>query len=291
MYLKFFDFSEEPFSITPNPRFLFLSKSHEEAIEALLYGITQRKGFISLSGDVGTGKTTICRTVLSKLNGSIDTSLILNPMLSVQELLEAINDDFGNHSAPNDTIKKQLDALNRFLLERLKNKKNAVVFVDEAQNLSIEALEMVRMLSNLETEDQKLLQIVLIGQPEMDKMLKKRELRQLDQRISIRCNLRPLSYHEMCRYVLHRIYVAGGGGNVQFEEKALKNIYNFTTGIPRLVNITCDRALLQAFALKDRFISENVMKKAISEVGGPDNELYDSGIKSVGKRIYRWLFA
>ena len=191
MYEKYFYLNENPFHITPDPRFLYLSRKHQEAIDLLLYGIKERKGFLLLTGEVGTGKTTISRVILDRLKGGVDTALILNPIFTGFDLLRTINEDFGIN-VKSDSIKDHLDAFNAFLIERTHACGNVVVIIDEAQNLTPKALEMVRLLSNLETEKMKLLQIVLIGQPELREKLKLPELRQLNQRILVRYHLNPV---------------------------------------------------------------------------------------------------
>lgn len=267
MYLHFFHLKEEPFNMTPDPRFLFLSHQHEAAIEALVYGIEGRKGFLMLTGEIGTGKTTICRALINRLNTSIELSVILNPLLSVTGLLKAINRDFGNE-VKGETSEEQLNELNRFLLERQREGRNAVVLIDEAQNLSIEALEMTRLLSNLETDKEKLVQIILVGQPELERTLSSHRLRQLDQRIDIRQHLKSLDYKEMREYVFHRLLLAGGEGGLDFEPRALKKLYEQSEGYPRLINILCDRALLAAYAQRTRTITKGIMKEAIRDVNG-----------------------
>lgn len=271
-HLKFFNFKEEPFNLTPDPRFFFLSCQHEDVIESIQYGINNRKGFMAVIGDIGTGKTTTCRTLISRLDKKIDTSVIFNPILSVLELLQAINEDFGNKQAIfQNTVKGQIDALNSFLLKRLKWEKNAMVLIDEAQNLSTEALEMMRLLSNLETDNQKLLQIIFVGQNELGEKLKSPELRQLNQRIIIRCRLNPLDYTETCQYVIHRIQVAAYSGypRVRFDEKALRAIFEYTKGTPRLINMVSERVLLEAFASAERQVSKEMVDSAAKELEGP----------------------
>ncbi len=287
MYLNFFHFTDEPFKITPDPKFFFLSRQHEEVLEALLYGINQRKGFMALIGDIGTGKTTVCRALLNRLDKSIDTSVILNPMLSVQELLEAINDDFGNRSVVKDTVKGQMDALYDFMIRRLRFRKNAVVIIDEAQHLSVEAMEMLRMLSNLEREDKKLMQIVFLGQRELESKLISPELRQLNQRIGIRYFLGPLSHKETYEYIIHRLNLAGGAGFVQFEEKALARIYRYSQGVPRVINILCDRALLETFASKGRLVTAMIVEHAHDDIEG---RLNPSAMSMIGGRKKAWEF-
>ncbi|MFH1654317.1 MAG: AAA family ATPase [Pseudomonadota bacterium] len=290
MYLDFFNFHKEPFNNTPDPAFLFLSHQHEEAIEALMYGINNRKGFIALIGDIGTGKTTICRALLGRLGKEVDTSVIFNPMLSVQELLEAVNDDFGNKINSTQSVKAHIDALNDFLLKRLKQKKNAVIVIDEAQHLSVEAFEMLRMLSNLETEQEKLLQIVFIGQKELEAKLRLSQLRQLNQRIAIRNFLCSLKLVETVNYILHRLTIASSGGNsVHFDGKALRAVYEYTKGVPREINKLCDRSLLAAYVSREYVVTRDMVDEAISEIEGR------SGFSGAGiftgtvKRIFSWL--
>jgi general secretion pathway protein A len=267
MYAHFFNFKEEPFSMTPDPRFLYLSRQHEVAIESLLYGIRERKGFVALTGEVGTGKTTICRELINRLGGDVEIAVILNPLLSVPGLLAAINHDFGN-KVSGKSAEEQLDALHRFLLDRAQESKNAVVLIDEAQNLSIEALEMVRLLSNLETDTQKLLQIILVGQPELEKTLQSPRLRQLAQRISVRHQLGALNPGETRDYIVHRLFCAGGAGQIDFENPAIKKLYTHTKGLPRLINIVCDRALLEAYARRSRVVNKSIVREAIRDVEG-----------------------
>lgn len=288
MYNDYFHFTDEPFKITPDPKFLYLSRQHEEALQSLLYGIKSRKGFMAVIGEIGTGKTTIIRALVQRLEKGIDTSVILNPMLSVHELLEAINDDFGNSSAVKDSVKGQIDALNDFMLRRLRFNKNAVVIIDEAQHLSIEAMEMLRLLSNLETEDKKLLQIIFLGQRELEAKLKLPELRQLDQRIGIRYFLGPLNLTETFSYIVHRLSIAGGNGFVQIEEKGLKKIYDYSEGVPRRINILCDRMLLEAYALKTRTITSRIIKTSINDIEGLSNPSA-AAVISKKKGFFRWL--
>jgi len=271
MYLNFYHFREEPFNNTPDPRFLFLSRQHEEAIASLVYGIQNRKGFMAVIGDIGTGKTTLCRALIGRLDDNVDTSVIFNPLLSVLELLKAINDDFGNPTAADDTVKGQIDALNKFLLRRLRYKKNAVVVIDEAQHLAVDSLEMLRMLSNLETENQKLVQFVFLGQPELEAKLKSEELRQLNQRMAIRYLLGALNFSETCEYIKHRLSIAGGEGYIQFEEKALSLIFEYSKGVPRVINLICDRALLEAYAERKQLVTKKTIKLAIGDIEGTSN--------------------
>lgn len=252
--------------MTPDPRFLYMSPQHEAAIESLLYGIRQRKGFMTLTGEVGTGKTTICRELIARLNDDVEIAVILNPLLSVFGLLKAVNTDFDN-PCRGTTVEDQLDSLHEFLLARARKGRNAVVLIDESQNLSIEALEMIRLLSNLETDSQKLLQIVLVGQPELEATLQSHSLRQLNQRISIRHRLDKLSLDETRKYIIHRMLCAGGDGQVNFENKAIQQLHACSGGFPRLINILCDRSLLEAYARRVRTVNNSVVKGAVKDVG------------------------
>jgi general secretion pathway protein A len=267
MYLKFFNLVERPFSITPDIQYFYLGKQYEQALDTLLFGIRERLGIVMLTGEVGTGKTTITRAMLARLEGQVATALIVNPLLSVPELLKAINKDFGisvRYTSP----QKQIEALNKFLLAGAEEGRNALVVVDEAQNLSMEALETLRMLTNLETTKHKLLQVMLVGQPELEKMLRMHGLRQLDQRITSRYNLSPLTLEEMSRYINHRICTAGGGGRVFFEPKAYKLVHKESKGLPRIVNLLCDRALMAAYVHETCVIGKKVMKVAVADWRG-----------------------
>ncbi|NVN99936.1 MAG: AAA family ATPase [Geobacteraceae bacterium] len=284
MYCNYFGFREKPFNITPNPRFLYLSKSHKEAIAHLLYGIKNHAGFIELTGEVGTGKTTILRTVLGELEeGLYRSALILNPCLSATELLRSINREFAirHEGLENGEL---LDELSRFLFCENHAGKTVVLVIDEAQNLAPQVLEQIRLISNLETESDKLIQIILSGQPELAEMLAKPELRQLAQRITVRSHLKPLDFIECGSYIKHRILIAGGGGWISFSDSAVKKLFNYSKGSPRLMNIACDRALLTAFTEDSGVISANIAASAISEIKRPAG-----GIRS-GRKVTLQLF-
>ena len=254
MYLEFFRLREKPFGLTPDPRFLFFSEKHREALDHLLYGIHQREGFVLISGDTGTGKTTLCRALMERLDPhEVTTALILNPLLNETELLKAILEDFGL-PATGATRKELLDVLNRFLLKTLAAGKTAVLIIDEAQNLSTNCLEQVRLLSNLETDKEKLIQIILAGSEELPAKLEKSELRHLQQRISIRYHLRPLNRQEARRYLQHRLNMARAAGSTAFEKGAYQEIYRFSKGVPRLMNIIAERSLLAAYLSESRKI-------------------------------------
>ena len=268
MYLSFYKLKEYPFNITPDPGFFYLSKRHEEALAQLNYGIESRKGFIEVTGDVGSGKTTICRCLLNRLDPSVKTALILNPHLSDVQMLRSICQEFG---IPLErTTKKDLfDAINRFLLDQLALGGNVVLIIDEAQNLRAPILEQIRILSNLETEKEKLLQIVLVGQPELRDLLARPNLRQLRQRISVRFHLGPLSRAEMQEYIRHRLGVASQNGvQVAFSQDALNQIYQYTNGVPRLINIISDRCLLAGYVKGKREISQKNVLCCIKEIEG-----------------------
>lgn len=266
MYSRYFNLREEPFSMTPDPRFLFLSQQHEAAIESLLYGIRQRKGFMTITGEVGTGKTTICRELVNRLDDDVAIAVILNPLLSTFGLIKAINVDFDNPER-GTTVEEQLDSLHQFLVLRAHEGRNAVVLIDESQNLSVDALEMIRLLSNLETDSQKLLQIILVGQPELETTLQSHRLRPLNQRISIRHRLDKLNLDETRKYIMHRMLCAGGDGQVNFENKAIQRLHACSGGFPRLINILCDRSLLEAYARRVRTVNKSVVSDAVKDVG------------------------
>jgi general secretion pathway protein A len=268
MYLKHFGFRQAPFAINPDPRFLYLSPKHQEALAHLLYGLGEGGGFVMLSGEVGTGKTTLCFTLLEQMGGNVDVALILNPRLSSLELLAAICDEL--HIAyPVDCAspKRLIDQLNQFLLSNHARGRRTVAIIDEAQNLSTEVLEQIRLLTNLETPTTKLLQIILVGQPELPDLLARPEVRQVDQRITARYHLQPLDAEEARGYVLHRIAVAGGPADL-FTTNALHEVYHRSRGIPRLINVLCDRALLGAYTLERKRVDHRMVTKAANEVRG-----------------------
>lgn len=267
MYLKFFGLVERPFAITPDIQYLYLGRQHEQALDTLIYGINQRLGCVMLTGEVGSGKTMITRALLGRLPANTATALIVNPILSVPELLQAINRDLGIE-VPQPSPQKQIQALNEFVLRKVEQGGNALVVIDEAQNLSHKALEALRMLTNLETEKHKLLQIMLVGQPELLRKLRTHELRQLDQRITARFDLSPLTEVEMMRYINHRLCTAGGGGRVFFDAKASRLAYSETKGLPRSINLVCDRALMAAFVSGTCMVDKKVMRSAIEDWRG-----------------------
>ena len=264
MYTSFFGLREKPFALSPDPRYLFLSGSHREALAHLLYGIEQGEGFIAITGEVGTGKTTLCRTLLERLGSGTEVAFLFNPSGSGVELLQAIAGEFGLDSAGGSRTELN-DRLNRFLLEKKREGKSVLLIVDEAQNLSNETLEQVRLLSNLETSSSKLIQILLLGQPELDRKLDSAELRQLRQRISVRWGLGSLTARETHAYVRHRIRVAAGADRQIFSDGALREIYRRTAGVPRLVNVLCDRSLLVAYSASTPQVSARTVRRAARE--------------------------
>ncbi|MEW6324710.1 MAG: AAA family ATPase [Nitrospirota bacterium] len=265
MYQQFFQFRRLPFQLTPDPHFFFFTARHEEAFNQALYGVKERKGFMVLTGEVGTGKTTLSRLLIEHLGARVHSSLLFNPNLTTVELLQSINHDFGIHDQ--SYSKKILtDYLNQFLLDRLMQGGNALLVVDEAQTLPIECLEEIRLLSNLETPRAKLLQILLVGQPELTDKLALPQLRQLNQRITLRAELAPLSPQEVADYIQYRLWRAGGRETVHFEPAAIELVCRYSQGIPRLINALCDRALLAAYVRGTRRISGFVMGQAVGEL-------------------------
>ena len=270
MYKNFFGFNERPFKLVPNPAYLFLSRSHEEALAHLTYAVIQGEGFMEITGEVGTGKTTLCRAFLEHLDDNTKTAYIFNPNLNSFELLKAINDEFGIPSDA-DNAKDLIDTLNAFLIEQKTRGNHTVLLIDEAQNLTNEVLELLRLLSNLETAKHKLLYIILVGQPELKEKLDSYELRQLRQRISLSCRLIPLGFNDVRNYIQHRINVASKKPGIRFAEGAYRSIYNYSKGIPRLINIVCDRALLTAFGLDQKEITQKIVRASIKELTDSNN--------------------
>lgn len=265
MYLEFFGLSEMPFNITPDPRFLYFSPRHREAFDHLLYGIETRRGFIELVGEVGSGKTTLLRAVLGRLPATVQTALILNPSLSETQLLRAILNDLGLTPKGRDRL-AYIEQLNEYLLAMAAEGQNVVLFIDEAQNLLPEVMEQIRLLSNLETDQHKLMQIVLSGQPELEERLARRELRQLRQRILVRCRLSPLNEAETADYIAHRLRVAGAPVTVGFEPDGIRLIHRQSQGTPRIINALCDRALLAGYVEGTRIIGTAQVKRALRDV-------------------------
>jgi general secretion pathway protein A len=269
VYLDYYSLTEPPFDITPNPRFLFYSAKHREAFNHLLYGIRERKGFVQLTGEVGAGKTTLCRAMLEQLSGCYSTALILNPALNADQLMKAITAEFGLpvHGLNLDRL-DSLAIFNEFLLRQVEQGKETVLIIDEAQDLGEDMLEQIRLLSNLETDDRKLLQIVLMGQPELRDRLNKHELRQLRQRITVRYHLHPLNRNEVNQYIQHRLEISGARGAPYFTGPALWRIFQYSKGIPRLVNAICDKALLAGYVQQREKIDYRTVGLAIGELEG-----------------------
>ncbi|MFK8026531.1 MAG: AAA family ATPase [Gammaproteobacteria bacterium] len=271
MYGEFFNIDESAFSIAPNPKYLFLSPQHQEALAHLLYGITRAGGFVLLTGDIGTGKTTVCRSLFSEIPENTDIALIVNPKLNSDDLLASICDEFDiTYPEYQLSSKTYLNKLNERLIQSHADGRNTILIVDEAQNLSIDALETIRVLTNLETDEQKLLQIILIGQPELRNRLRAPEMEQLNQRITARFHLQALTKQEVSDYIEHRLNVAGSDPEL-FSPSNINYIYRKTNGIPRLINVLCDRSLLGAFVLKKKIISNDIIDKAAEESLGVNN--------------------
>ena len=270
MYEEYFGLIEKPFSLTPDPKFLYRSESHANAFELLQYAIRRREGFVVVTGDIGTGKTTLCRALLEQIDRRTFSALVLNPFLSEDDLLKLILQDFGVVSREEmkagrlSGVSKQelIDTLYDFLLGLLPLRASAVLIIDEAQNLPLQVLEQLRILSNLETDKEKLLQIIMVGQLNLQPLLRSPELRQLDQRVSIRYELKPLTREEMAAYITHRLQVAGGSNAVSFTPRALHCVYQYTGGIPRLINLICDRALLGAFSARVHSVTHDLVERA-----------------------------
>lgn len=267
MYEAFYGLREKPFNLTPDPKYLYLSDKHKEAFAHLLFGIKNRSGFVMVSGEIGTGKTTICRNLLNQLDAETDLAFVFNPSLNPVELLKKINREFGV-SADADTVLELTELLNAYLLEAAAAGRSCVLVIDEAQNLSPQVLEQIRLLSNLETEKDKLLQIILIGQPELAEKLALKELRQLNQRITARYHLKPLNEQETLQYIAYRLHVAGGRKKVHFSKQAIRAVYKRSGGTPRVINALCDRALLIGYTQEAHVITGPIVKKAAQEIRG-----------------------
>jgi len=267
MYCEYYGFKEKPFNVTSDPAFFFLSRKHKDAIACMFYGIKERKGIIAITGEIGTGKTTVCRTLLSKIDKTVKTALILNPCFSELQLLELIIRDFGIQPKKKTRL-DLISELNRFLIDESTRGNTAAIIIDEAQNLTPRQLEQIRLLSNLETDKEKLLQIILVGQPELQEKLELRELRQVKQRIMVNFHIEPLDRDEIKGYIKHRISVAlpENNKNIEFTERAFREIYNFSAGTPRLINLTCDRALLMGFLKETNTICETIVQDCIKDI-------------------------
>ena len=267
MYLEFLGLREPPFSITADPAFLYLSKKHREALSHMIYGIRERKGFIEITGDVGTGKTTLCKAMLRHVDAMTKTALILQPTLSAVQLLQAVAQDFG--LTPNrDSRLNLFNQLNQFLLDQVRLGNNVVLVIDEAQTLSLRILEEVRMLSNLETDKQKLIQIILVGQPQLREKLALPALEQLRQRIGVRYHIAPLDVDEISTYIEHRLRVAGSDGTLEWTADGIEEVYRLSHGTPRLINQICDRSLLACFLAETKRVDADIVRRSYQELAG-----------------------
>ncbi|MCX5715864.1 MAG: AAA family ATPase [Candidatus Omnitrophica bacterium] len=268
MYTAFYKLKENPFNVTSDPNFLYMSRRHREAFSFLMYGIENRKGFLEITGEIGTGKTTLCKAILNKFDEKVRTAFIINPDLSELQLLESVAEDFGIELPKRMNKLALFRLINKFLIHQLSLKNNVVLIIDEAQNLKSSLLEQIRLLSNLETEKEKLIQIVLVGQPELRDKLNSPSLAQLRQRIGIRYHITPLEKSEVREYIMHRLHIAGPENQITFLEDAIDEIYKFSEGVPRLINMVCDRALLFGFVLEKHDINVDIVKRGIEEIKG-----------------------
>lgn len=278
MYEKFFQFTKSPFNLTPDPEFVYMSPGHQEALEHMDYGVRERKGFIMIAGDIGAGKTTMIRFLLTRFDEDVATALIFNTFLSELDLLRAINREF-ELEFKGASREELLAILNSYLIDLTTRGGNAVLIIDEAQNLSVPVLEQIRMLSNLETETKKLIQIILVGQPELENLLNRPELTQLKHRLTVRCYLSPLDYDDTSRYILHRLSVAGSHNLARFSPASIKLIHRFSGGVPRLINALSDRALLIAYAGNVYRVNPAAVRKADREIEGTRGKY---GIRHLG---------
>jgi general secretion pathway protein A len=285
LYTEYFGLREVPFSIVPDPHYFFISEGHREALANLMYGIKIDGGFVLLTGEVGTGKTTVCRCLLEHIPENCEIAFILNPKLSSVELLATICDEFGvSYPKGTRSIKDLVDRLNNFLLTIHEQDKRAILIIEEAQNLTVDVLEQIRLLTNLETSQRKLLQIIMLGQPELRDMLEKPELRQLSQRITARYHLGPLTNKEISAYIKHRLSVAGLLRGELFPPDTIKTLSRLTGGVPRLLNVICDRALLGTYIQGKEKIDNKTLLRAAREVSGknPDRNKQT-------RKIYLWI--
>jgi general secretion pathway protein A len=267
VYLEYYGLKQAPFDLTPNPRFLFHSQKNREAYNHLLYGVCERKGFVQLTGEVGAGKTTLCRALLEQLNGLFSTALILNPVMDANGLMKAIATEFGLDVKGRDRM-ETITAISEFLLQQAHQGRETVLIIDEAQDLTEELLEQIRLLSNIETDDRKLLQIVLLGQPELRDRLDSPRLRQLRQRITVRYHLAPLTRAEVGQYIQYRLELAGAQSVPHFTQPAVWRVFNYSQGIPRLINAVCDKALLAGYVEQTGEITHEMVGRAIRELEG-----------------------
>ncbi|MEN6624662.1 MAG: AAA family ATPase [Candidatus Sumerlaeia bacterium] len=295
MYLQFYGFKEAPFNLTPDSKFLFLSHRHQEALAALLFGVQERKGFICLTGEIGCGKTTLCRALLNQLDpDQVRVCVVLNSYLTDLELLKTINEGYGLAS-DSDSKKTLLDTLNNFLIDEFSQGRNVVLIIDEAQNLKPETLEQIRMISNLETETAKLIQIVMVGQPELRRTLGLPELEQLNQRITVRYHITALEPAEIAEYIRHRIHIAEPQVQVVFSDQASRLVAHYSRGVPRRINVICDRCLLIGYVQGTFNIDDKIVEQAITEIKGqapgfePSSPAAEAAAEVAGAGAPRWL--
>ena len=267
MYREFFGLKEKPFNVTSDPNFFFLSRVHKEAFAHLLYGIREKKGFLEITGEIGAGKTTLCRALLSQLDRNTKTAFIFNSNLPEIQLLQSILEDFGIEVLRRNKV-SMFKQLNNFLLSEMSRGNNVVLIIDEAQNIKSSVLEGIRTLSNLETDKEKLFQIILVGQPELADKLNSPALKQLRQRIAVRFHVTPLEKDEVEKYILHRLTVAGSNGDIKFPPESIEKIHAFSGGIPRIINMVCDKSLLAAYVMETKDISLSIIDKSIYELEG-----------------------
>ena len=267
MYLEFLGLRERPFSITSDPSFLYLSRKHREALSHMIYGIRERKGFIEITGEIGTGKTTLCKTLLRQLDPATKTALILQPHLSELQLLQTVVQDFGLNPMRSNRL-GLFNQLNHFLLDQIASNHNVVLVIDEAQNLSLRILEQIRMLSNLETDKHKLIQIILVGQPQLREKLALPALEQLHQRIGVRYHITPLELDEVQTYIEHRLRIAGSDGTLEWTTEGIEQVYQLSRGIPRLINLICDRSLLACYVFQVKRVDRELVQRSYQDFSG-----------------------
>ena len=292
VYLDFYNLKEAPFSLTPDPQFLFMAKTHQDAIDKIIYGIYNRMGFIILTGEVGTGKTTLCRYILDQLDDKAKTAYIINPSLSGKEILSCILDDLGIKHNREMSKKEMIACLNDYIL-LIGNNIPIVIIIDDAQTMSVEALEELRLLSNLETDKVKYIQMILVGQPELLDLISLPEMRQLRQRVAININLGHLTKEEVKQYISRRLYSAGDMGAIRFSPGAINKIYKVNGGIPRLINSICEHILVAGYVSNSFSIGQIEVKKAIDDIKHLDFTLRSSFRSRVEKKMYyvfKWLF-
>lgn len=279
MYLDFLGLREKPFSVTSDPAFLYLSRRHREALSHMSYGIRERKGFVEITGEIGTGKTTLCKALLRQLDETTKTALILHSGLSELQLLQAVVQDFGLNPMRSNRV-NLFNQLNGFLIEEATRGHNVVLIIDEAQHLSPRVLEQIRMLSNLETDKEKLIQIILVGQPQLREKLSLPSLRQIQQRIAVRYHIQPLDLDEVRTYIEHRMQVAGSDGSLVWADEALEEVFQCSRGIPRLINSICDRSLLACYVLQVKRVDQEIVRRSYQELMGEVAVTADDGAAS-----------